>query len=813
MPDLNLAAFLQDVRFALRQLRRERGFSLVAVATLALGIGATTTLFSVLQAVVLNPLPFPDSERLVDIATTWQGEPGAISAGNYFVMKERARTLASIGARSGATFNLSESGEPERIEGAHVTASYFKVLGIEPELGRGFTAEDEVAGRARVALLSHRLFARRFGADPSVLGRTVRLNGEPYQVVGVMPESSRLPGQGTDIWTPLTLSAAGASFDASYLSVIARLKLDASDAALAADVRTLNEAILQAAPRENQGRLLVASRLLDEIVGDYRQRLLVLLGAVSLVFLIACMNVASLLMARGAARQREISVRAALGAGRARIARQLLTEAFVLCALGTIAGLALAAIALPVFVSQGPSDLPRLREASINGPVMLTAIALALTATMVAGLAPALRESRAGLTAGAAQASRGSAGGLRDRVRLAFVAAEVGLALMLLMGAGLLIRSASKLERVDPGFDPGNLLAARLALPRADYPGEEKPAAAVARMVENLSAQPGVAEAAASTRPPLIGDVDYGLRIEGREPIPQNRINARMQLVTPGYLETMRVRLREGRTFALADRRDTARVMIVSETLARLAWPGESAIGKRIACCEGRPDQPVWKEVIGVVADTRARGLAVKGFAEFYLPMDQAPSRSFEANGGSITLVARPAGVRADALTPMVREAVRRVDPGLPLYDIATMESRLSASSALVRFNRLLLSCLGLAGLALAAIGIYGVIAYLTSQRSREIGVRLAIGASSRHVVGLVLGQGVGAVALGVVLGALGTFAQGRAIETLLFGVSGRDPLTFVAVAGVLLAAALLASALPALRATRIDPAKTLAEP
>jgi predicted permease len=384
---------------------------------------------------------------------------------------------------------------------------------------------------------------------------------------------------------------------------------------------------------------------------------------------------------------------------------------------------------------------------------------------------------------------------------------------MLLMGAGLLIQSASNLDRVSPGFDARNVLAARLALPIAAYPGEEIPAAAVARMVENLASQPGVAEAAASTRPPLIGDVDYGLRIEGREPIPQNRINARMQLVTPRYLETMRVPLRAGRTFSTADRRDAARVMIISETLARLAWPGENPVGKRIACCEGRPDQPVWKEVIGVVADTKARGLSAGGLPEFYLPFDQAPSRSFEANGGSITLVARPSGMKAEALTPMMREAVRAVDPGLPLYDVATMESRVSASTALTRFNRLLLSCLGLVGLALSAIGIYGVIAYLASQRSREIGIRMALGALPRDVVRLVLGQGFGAVGVGLALGAAGTFAQGRALESLLFGVSGRDPVTFVAVAGLLLAFALGASALPALRASRIDPSKTLAEP
>ncbi len=813
MPAQNLATFLHDVRFALRQLRRDRAFTAVAVLTLALGIGATTTLFSVLHAVVLNPLPFERSEQLVDIATTWQGEPGAISAGNYFLIRKAARSFERIAARSGATFNLAGSSDPERVQAAHVTADYFKVLGAAPALGRVFAEDDDVAGRARVAVLSHRLFARRFGSDPGILGRTIQLSGRPYVVLGVMPEAFRVPEDATELWTPLALVEAGASFDASYLTVTGRLKDGVTDAALAADIQSLNRALLEAAPRENNGRSLAVSRLLDQIVGDYRQRLYVLLGAVSLVFLIACVNVASLLMARGAARQREISVRAALGADRLRIARQLMTEAFVLCALGTLAGLALAALALPVFISQSPADVPRLAEASINAPVLLTASALALVATLLAGLAPALRESRAGLTAGAAQASRGSAGSVRDGVRQTFVAAEVGLAVMLLMGAGLLIRSASNLEHMSPGFDPTNLLAARLALPIGAYPGEEKPAAAVARMVENLAALPGVAEAAASTRPPLIGEVGYGLQIEGREPLPQNRIGARMQMVTPGYLETMRVPLRAGRTFTSADRRDTLRVMIVSETLARLAWPGENPVGKRIACCEGRPDSPVWKEVIGVVADTKARGLTSPGLAEFYLPFDQAPSRSFEANGSSITLVARPSGMNAEALTPSMREAVRLVDPGLPLYDVATMESRVTASTALTRFNRLLLSCLGLVGLMLSAIGIYGVIAYLAGQRSREIGLRLALGALPRDVVRLILGQGARAVGAGLVLGITGAIAQSRALEALLFGVSGRDPMTLAAVAGLLLLVGLAASALPALRASRIDPAKTLAEP
>lgn len=806
-----LSGILQDVRFTLRQLRRDRVFTLVAVLTLGLGIGATTTLFTVLDAVVLRPLPFPDPERLIDIATTFQGGPGAVSVGNYFVMKERSRTFESIAARSGATFNLTEGGEPERVLGTHVTASYFPLLGVSPAIGRVFTEAEDAPGAARVALLSHRLFIRRFGGDPAVVGRSVSLSGVPHTVVGVMPGSFGMPEDETEVWTPIAFGPER-SFDAHYLGILARLKEGVSDAQLGDDMRAITVAAREAAPRDNEGRTFIVARLLDRIVGDYRQRLFLLLGAVSLVFLIACVNVASLLLARGAARAREISVRAALGAGRFRIARQLITEAFVLAALGAGAGVLVAAVALPIFIARSPADVPRLAEARLDPATLGFASALTLLATLIAGLVPALRESRAGLSASAAQASRGSTSGVRDRARQAFVAVEVGLALMLLMGAGLLIRSGSNLGRVSPGFDPENLLSARLALPPAAYPGEERPAAAVAQIVARLRAAPGVSEAAASTRPPMIGEVSYGLRIEGREPTPANRINARMQLVTPGYLETMRVPLRSGRTFTDLDRRSAPRVMIINESLARTAWPDESPIGKRVACCEGTDAEPAWKEVVGVVRDTRARGLASNGPAEFYLPMDQAPHRAFDANARSITLVARAASGNPEALTSPVRAAVSAVDPTVPLHDVATMASRVSASTAITRFNRLLLSCLGLAGLVLAAIGIYGVIAYLVSQRTREISVRMALGAQPRDVVLLVAKQGVGAVATGVVLGGVGAFAQGRALEALLFGVSGRDPWTFAIVAGVLLLFALGASVGPAWRAARIDPAKALAE-
>ncbi len=811
MATQSLSGLLQDVRFTLRQLRRDRVFTLVAVLTLGLGIGATTTLFTVLDAVVLRPLPFPDSERLIDIATTFQGGPGAVSVGSYFVMKERSRTFESLAARSGATFNLTEGGEPERVLGTHVTASYFPLLGVQPTLGRVFTEAEDAQGAPRVAVLSHPLFIRRFGGDPGVVGRSISLSGVPHTVIGVMPSTFALPEEDTEIWTPIAFGAER-SFDAKYLGITARLRSGVSEAQLADDMRAITLATQEAAPRDNEGRAFVAVRLLDHIVGDYRQRLLVLLGAVSLVFLIACVNVASLLLARGTARAREISVRAALGAGRFRIARQLITEAFVLSALGAGVGILIAAAALPILIAQSPADVPRVAEARLDPGAILVASVATLLATLISGLIPALRESRAGLSSTAAQASRGSTSGVRDRARQTFVAIEVGLALMLLMGAGLLIRSGSNLDRVSPGFDPDNLLSARLALPPAAYPGEERPAAAVAQIVTRLSAAPGVSEAAASTRPPMIGEVSYGLRIEGREPTPANRINARMQLVTPRYLETMRVPLKSGRTFTDLDQRSAPRVMIVNESLARSAWPGESPIGKRVACCEGSDGAPAWKEVVGVVADTRARGLASSGPAEFYLPMDQAPHRAFDSNARSITLVARAVSGNPETLTSSIRAAVSAIDPTVPLYDVATMASRVSASTAVTRFNRLLLTCLGLVGLALAAIGIYGVIAYLVSQRTREISVRMALGALPGDVVRLVLKQGLGAVAAGVVLGGIGAFAQGQAIESLLFGISGRDPWTFSIVAGVLLLFALGASLGPAWRAARIDPAKALAE-
>lgn len=813
---LNVPAVLlgavQDARYALRQLVRAPGFFAAAVLTLALGVGGTTAIFGAFDAVVLRPLPFQEPERLIDVATAWQGGPGAVSVGNFVVMQQHARAFAGLAARNPATYNLADGGAPERVLGARVSHDYFRVLGVGPALGRVFGADEDQPGHERVVVLSQRLFVRRFGGDPGLVGRTIHLSGIAHDVLGVMPARFQIPGDETELWTPIAFTAEQrVMFDAHYLGVLGRLRPGVTGEQLAEDLQRVAAEMVRAAPKDNEGRALLSAPLLERVVGDSGRRLTLLLTGMALVLLIACVNVANLLLARGATRARELALRAALGAGRARLVRQLLTEAFVLSALGAAAGVALAAVLLRVVVAQGPPDVPRLAEAALDARALAVASAIALLAALVSGLWPALHAAGLDLHDALGRGARGVAGGVGGRLRRALVAAEVALALMLLMGAALLLRSARNLDLVPPGFDATDVLSARLALPSSAYPGDEQPARAFARLVDGLREAPGVAAAAASSRPPLIGEVSYGLLPEGRPPEPRYRINSRLQLVTPGYLELMRVPLRQGRLLEAADRRDGPRVMLVNETLARTAFPGESPIGKRIACCEGDDQNPAWKQIVGVVADTRARGLDKSGFAEFYLPMEQAPARAFDAIGRSVTVLARPRDGAPESLVGALRESVRALDPALPLYDVATMASRLRRSTAPMRFNSILLATLAGVGLLLSAVGLYGVIAYLVSQRTREIGVRIALGALPRHVVALVLKQALGALLAGLGVGMLGCLAQARAFESVVFEVSARDPFTLAAVVALLLAVGLLASALPARRAAALDPTRALA--
>jgi predicted permease len=804
----------QDLAFGWRQIVKSPGFAAAAVATLAIGMGATAAIFSALHAVVLRPFPFPRPDEVVNVASTWRGQPGNFSAGNYLYVRERARSFRHLSALQYASFNLAEGDTPERVVGARVTHDHFDVFGLPPLLGRTFTAAEDEPGRAQVAVLSHRLWARRFGSDPRAVGRDVLINGVPHTIVGVMPAAADLAANSEELWVPIAFTPERRRMhDEHMLWVTGRLAPGVSLAQASAELDAIAANLGQDHPRENQERATRVQPFAELVVGPFGDRLWLMLGAVTLVLLIGCANVAGLLLARGAARGRELAVRAALGAGRGRLVRQMLAESLLLASLGALAGLALARAGIGAILRTSP-PVPRLEQVAISAPVLAFTAAVALLTTLVCGLVPALRASRPDLRGGLGSGGRGTLSGPRDRLRRSLVAVEVALSLVLLAGAGLLIRSALRLDTVDPGFDPQGVLAARVTLPPSAYPGHERPARAVEALVEGLRQSPGVRGAAAGSMAPLAGGgSSNGLNIEGRGLDLKDVIDASRHVVTPGYFETMRIAMRRGRPFSADDRRGAPLVMIVNETLARAAWPGEDPIGKRVACCGSGPNGgPNWKTVVGVAADVRTRGPALEVRPEFYLPLDQIPEPAWDWMQRTMTLVVRAGDLPAESLTPALRQAVREVDPTLAIFNVFTMQERLRNATAQARFNTLLLTALGAVGLVLAAIGMYGVIAYFVAQRTREIGVRMALGATRRDVVALVLRQGLAAVVGGVALGVPAALVAGHALGTMLVGVSAGDPLTLASVVAVLTLVALIAGGLPARRAVRIEPTEALAD-
>jgi predicted permease len=810
-----LADLRQDLALALRTLRRAPAVALTAVLMLAVGIGATSAIFGALYAVVLRPLPFPDQDRIVLAAETWAGQRSGASPGTVATWRRETRSFEALAPMRFTSFNLAEEQTPERVVGARVGDGFFRAFGIRPALGRTFLAEEDQPGRANVVVLSHRLWERRFGADPRVVGRTVTLSGAPHTIVGVAPAWVDYTSDSEELWVPLALTSEQlADYGEHSLTVVGRLRPGVSLAQAEAEIAAVTQRVVEREPRFMRGRGSRVERVADVAVEDYRPRLLTLLGAVGLVLLIACGNVANLLLARGVSRAREVALRAALGAGRGRIVRQLLAESLAIALGGAALGLALAHVGLKLLVTYGPEGVPRLADARVDGAVVACALVLALVSSVVAGLIPALRASRPALSAALRAGGRGvRQGGTRDRVRAALVVGEVALALTLLVGAGLLVRSARALERVDPGFEPRGLLTARVTLPRAEYADAERVKRAFVRMAEELAARPGVAAAAAATAIPLgAGGGSNGLFAEGKPELPEHMVDARRVIVTPGYFATVGVRLRRGRLLTAQDVDGATRVAVISETVARRMWPGEDPIGRRFSCCEG--DTPGrWKEVVGVVADVHSRGLREQAPPEFYLPVAQAPAEAWEWSGYNGWLVARGAGPAARdpaALAAAVRAAVQAVDRTVPVFSVETMPERLRGSLAQSRFNTALLTLLGAAGLALAAAGVYGVLAYLAGQRRQEIGVRLTLGATARDVLVLVARQGLVLVLAGVAVGAVGALAAARALDGVLFGVSRHDPLTFAAVAGLLVAVGGAASLLPAHRATRVDAAVVL---
>jgi putative ABC transport system permease protein len=805
----------QDATFAIRQLAANPGFTLIAVLTLALGIGATTAIFSAVHAVVLRPLPVHDPGRLLFVTETWRGRPSDVSAGNFTDMMAEQTVFERAAAIQYSSFNLSTDENPERIIGARVSDGFFDVFGVAPALGRAFRPEEDRPGSEQVVMLSHRLWVRRFGADRSIVGNPIRLGGLPYTIVGVMPPHFDLTSDSEELWVPIAFTPERkAMHDEHYLTIVARPKTDVTQAQIDDQLKTIGASLRKRFPKDNAELAFQTQPFAETFVGETRNRLLVLLGAVGLVLLIACSNVANLLLARGASRGRELAIRAALGAGRGRIVRQLVTENAVLALVAGIAGLALAWWGIRSLLAIAPPRIPRLDQTAVNGTVLAFALGVSVVSSIVFGLAPALRAARAGVGERLKEGGRGQAGpGHRDWLRSTLIVAEVALAVLLLVGAGLLIRSAVELQRVRPGFDPAGVLTARLSLPAGEYrSGRDRALATFERVVEETARVPGVTAAAVASHVPMApGGNGNGLIPEGKPADIKYAVPARLRMITPDFFSALRVPILRGRAFESRDRRGAQKVMIVSETLGAALFPGQDPLGRRVACCEPGPDgkSPDYKLIVGVARDMRATALAAPPPPDFYLPIQQVPDEAWDWNQRSMYVIARTDG-DPGALAPSLKKVMSGIDPDVPLFNFKTLEERMVDSLATARFNTVLLTLLGAIGLVLSAIGIYGVVAYFVTQRTPEIGVRMALGATRSDVVRLVLSQAVVPVATGLAIGVIGSLGATRVLSSQLVGIEQRDPLTLLAVVLALGATALLAAIVPARRAAGVDPTRAL---
>ena len=803
-----LEILFQDLRFGLRMLRKHPGFTSIAVMTLALGIGANTAIFSVVNAVLLRALPYPEPGRLVRF---WESNPGhgwpefAASAPNFADWRKQQSVCEQLAAYEFNTFNFTGSGEPERVATVSVTANLFSALGVLPAHGRNFLPEEEQSGRNHVAILSDGLWQRRFGADPSLIGRQIQLSGENYTVVGVMPPRFQLT-QGTELWVPLTLDPAvqpGRADRSSHnLSVIGRLKPGVSLAQAQASMDTIARQLEQQYPKSNTGWGVRMSTFYDWIVPEQiRRSMLVLFAAVGFVLLISCANVANLLLARASARQLEMAIRAAMGASRWRVMRQLLTESVLLSTLGGLVGSLLAFWCTDLIKASTALNIPRLNETRLDVKVLGFTFLIALLTGLIFGLAPAWQASRLALNETLKEGGRSGSGGKRQRLRGALVIAEVALALVLLVGAGLMIRSFTHLKNVSLGFAPNHVLTMQLALPTAKY-GQGAPRVNFFdQLLQRLRAVPGVIDASAVTALPLAGGGTWveEVTLEGRDAAPGGTpLPADVSAVMPHYFHTIGIPLLAGRDFTEQDRGaywlgEVPLTLIVNETFARRYWPNENPIGKRFS-----PGNGPFGTVIGVVGDVRSLSLEREARPAFYF--------SYGHFGlPALTIVVRTSAL-PEAMTAALRAQVYALDHDLPVYNIRPMEQIVSNAAGQPRFQTMLLGLFSAVALLLAAIGIYGVMAYTVTQRTHEIGVRMALGAQTRDVLQHVLGQGMKFVLMGATLGLAGAFVAARALKSMLFGVSPADPLTFAAVTVFLALIAFAACWIPARRATKIDP-------
>jgi len=803
----------QDLRYALRVLAKQPGFTAVVVLTLALGIGANTAIFSVVNAVILEPLPFPDSQQLVEIKGIDVRAGDAhrpLSYLDFVDYRAQNRSLESSAAYDKNTFTLTGIGEPLHVEAGVVSANLFDVLRTQPTLGRAFSAEDDKPG-TRVAILSHRMWQSRFGGNPNILGTSITLDTKPFTVIGVMPSGFQFPlsGQPLDAYTTVAVQMVSSSGDeplpaqrgAHYIRAVGRLKPGVTMQQADADAHAIGGALEKQYPDTNGHLSLMIQPEIDSMVGDARPVLMMVLGAVGFLLLIACSNAANLLLARAAGRQREMAIRASMGAGRARVLRQLLTESVLLAIAGGVLGLFLAVWGTTLLAGLQSVRIPRLAQAGIDLRVLAFTLGVSVLTGIIFGMAPALHASRFNLFLSLKEGGRASSETKRaSRARNILVVAQVSLAVILLVGASLLIESMVHLTRQSPGFDPNGVMTFNLDLPDARYGKPEQSLAFFRDLLERVRAIPGVQSASGVLPLPLGDDViRTSFEIEGH-PMAQSELpRVHIRIVAQDYLKTMRIPLVSGRDFTPRDKRDAPPVILINEALARRYFPNENPIGKHIkpSVSDSGPEEKM-REIVGVVGDVHHRNLWQPTDPEAYTPYDQLAL-------GGMNIVVRAQGEPMNLL-PVIREQVRALDAELPVYRARDMSEYISDSVAQRKFTSLLVSVFAAAGLLLATVGLFGLISYSVEQRRTEIGIRVAVGAERGDIIGMVLRSGITLALAGIAVGLAGTFALSRVLKNQLFGVTATDPLTFIGVAFGLIAVATAACYIPAWRAANADP-------
>jgi putative ABC transport system permease protein len=793
----------QDLRYGFRVLKRKPAFTLVAIITLALGIGANTAIFSVVNKLLLSQLPYKEPDRII---TLWErlSDDGAkkqkVAPANFLDWRERNQVFDEMAAVYPYGFDYTGGTEPETFRSWLVSEGFFETFGVRALYGRTFDPEEYKAGNPRVVVIGYGLWQRRFGSDPNLVGQTLQLDGEPYTVVGILPPEFRFLDE-KQMWAPKIFADHDRrQRTGGYIDVVARLKPGATIEQARDEMSAIAAGLASEHPRTNQDTGVTLVPLPEQIVGHVRPALLVLLGAVGLVLVIACANVANLLLARGAERQKELAIRAALGAGRIRLVRQLLTESLTLALLGGIGGILLASWGIDAILALSPSNLPRIDEVSIDGRVIGFAFAASMLTALAFGLAPAIQFSRPELQQFLKEGGRTSTAGFgRRRLRHALVISEIAIALMLLVGAGLLVRSFIRLLQVDPGFTPDNVLSLQVFI-WDKYQTPERRTAFFDEAFTRLSSLPGVQAVGAVTALPFNNedtiDVATTFTIDGAPAEPGRQLTAYSTVASIDYFKVMSIPLARGRPFNEFDRAGSPPVVLINEAMSRRYWPDEDPVGKKITV--GSFGRPMSREIIGVVGDVRHTGLDSNPRPEFFVPHLQNPF-------GGMAIVVR-ATSDPDQLLTAAKDQIRAINKDQPFYSINTMDALLTKSLGERRFNLLLLCAFATIALLLAGVGIYGLISFSISQRTHEIGVRMALGAKTRDITRMVLGEGIALALIGVGVGIVGALLLTRFLKSFLFGVTPTDPVTFAIISVLLIAIALVASYLPARRATRVDP-------